>query len=131
MFKKFHNWRKRRIEKLYLKMFPKEEQMVTMTVVRQTPDVRTYYSKVKVDLDTFRMISSLDDMDSSEAMAMIRKRLAWQVGETLLNEHMLIFRIDEGEALDFYGRHIYAFVKAVKPNEEKGDIRDGLHIRWP
>lgn len=128
MFKKFHNWRKRRIEKLYLKMFPKEEQMVTMNIVRTTPDVRTYYSKVKVDLDTFRMISSFDDMDSSEAWAMIRKRLAWQIGEELLNKHMLTFRINEGEALDFYGRHIYAFVKVVKPNEEKGDIKDELHI---
>lgn len=129
MFKKFHNWRKRRIEKLYLKMFPKEEQIVTMKVVQTTPDICTCHSQIKVDLDVFRLISSLDDMESSEAWTIIRKRLAWQIGENLLNEHMLSFRIDEGEALDFYGRHIYAFVKVLKPNEEKGDIRDGLHIR--
>lgn len=112
---KLYERRKRRIEEKYFKTFPERKGMATMEIVKSTVMPQTFCLK--------RVIDPWMDKDMfEEAIPYIKKDMARQIGENLLEQGMIDIRTATFPDPRCAGKELVAFVRVIPPKKE---------TRWP
>lgn len=108
---KLYEWRKRHIEDKYFKTFPERKGMATMEIVKSNVMPRTYYRKTVLD-------PWLDKDMIDEAIPHIKKNMARQIGEDLLEQGMIDIRAETFPDPIYAGKTLVAIIRVIPPMQE-------------
>lgn len=112
---RFQKWRKRRIENKYFKTFPERKGMATMEIVQSRVMPQTYCKKTMID-------PWMDKDMIDEAIPHIKKNMARQIGEDLLEQGMIDIRAETFPDPRCAGKELVAIVRVIPPEKK---------VRWP
>ena len=112
---KLYEWRKKKIEEKYFKTFPERKGMATMEIVKSNVMPQTFYLKRAID-------PWMDKDMIEEAIPYIKKDMARQLGEDLLEKGMIDIRAETFPDPRCVGKALIAFIRVIPPKQE---------TRWP
>ena len=112
---KLYEWRKKKIEEKYFKTFPERKGMATMEIVKSTVMPQTFYRKAMID-------PWMDKSMIDEAIPYLKKDMARQLGEDLLEKGMIEILGETFPDPRCAGKELVAIIRVIPPKQE---------MRWP